>query len=145
MKTLLILVQMIIGITIFSQGNLQFNKAFDYSQSITNTTGGYLTGVDTTFVITVPNNKVWKINYAGMYVRNHTTNRMAATSYGSQVAGLFIDRNILIGEATTASMFLDNVLWLNQGTYTVKLNASQIRPNFQVISSFSGIEFNVLP
>ena len=138
MKTKLILflaALFCISLTAKAQGNLQFSQVIQQSFNQAIPTNS----MTTLSTITVPAGKVLKIETASMagntldiiqgsrlYMGNHCLWQLNYLSAG----GLIVDRNL--------------PLWLNAGTYSFQVyHQSGISVNLR--TSFSGIEFNVVP
>ena len=109
----------------FSQGNLQFNIARLESYSF-NFSGG-----DRYDTLLVPNGKVLKITSTSM-------------NYGGDNFAAFIDGFRVWGFSRDYPSYLNFPIWLPSGTYVIKVSHfSSFTIN--LIFSFSGIEFNVVP
>ena len=118
-----------------AQGNLQFSQVIQqsFNQAIPTNSMATLS------TITVPAGKVLKIETASMagnildiipgsrlYIGNHCLWQLNYLSAG----GLIVDRNL--------------PLWLNAGTYSLQVY-HQYGSSTNLRTSFSGIEFNVIP
>ena len=118
-----------------AQGNnLQFNQAFnyEYSQLCSLEDQLYTAGN-----ITVPQNKVWKITHSSVY--NSDT-----YSYSGS---LLIDNiKVTAGRlaSSSANELSNGIIWIKSGNYTVYL-VSTSTSNQTIISTISGIEFNITP
>ena len=132
---LTILTTILFSAQLSAQGNnLQFNQAFnyEYSQLCSNKDQLYTAGN-----ITVPQNKVWKITHSSVY----------NSDIYSYSASLLIDNiRVTAGrlESTTANHLSNGIIWLKSGNYTVYL-VSTSTINQTIISTISGIEFNITP
>ena len=133
-KLILTILSTITILGVNAQGNnLQFNRAFNYEYSQLCSVGDQLYSAGN---ITVPPNKVWKITHSSVY-------NTSSTSY---LASLLIDNIVVsIGRLSAGSSNSENgILWLNSGNYTVYL-VSTSAANQNIISTISGIEFNIVP
>ena len=134
-KIILTILTTITILGVNAQGNnLQFNQAFnyEYSQLCSNKDQLYTAGN-----ITVPQNKVWKITHSSVY----------NSDIYSYSASLLIDNiRVTAGrlESTTANHLSNGIIWLKSGNYTVYL-VSTSTINQTIISTISGIEFNITP
>ena len=134
-KTILTILTTITILGVNAQGNnLQFNQAFNYEYS-------QLCSIEdqlyTAGNITVPQNKVWKITHSSVY----------NSDIYSYSASLLIDNiRVTAGrlESTTANHLSNGIIWLKSGNYTVYL-VSTSTINQTIISTISGIEFNITP
>lgn len=113
-----------------AQGNLQFNqvKRLTYSGSLT-------VGTNTVSSVTVPANKVWKIESGSI-----TSNDRPFYYFN-----LMVDGQILWAQATSGVVPVAYTpIWLGAGTYNISANnaAGSAYPYNVVISA---IEFNVIP
>ena len=122
---------------LFSQGNLQFNKVWNLKYTVAapnnaNTTVG---------TITVPANKVWKIESASISI-------VAGLNYNSEKVNLYVDGHLLVlggGTSTTnAQIYSACPLWLSSGIYPI-IVANWVGSPYTTISSLSVIEFNIIP
>lgn len=134
MNKLLIFLAFIItaSISVYSQGNLQFNKVININLSTSDTT------------LTVPTNKVWKIESAGFNENMRPTN-------GCQIK-LYLQNYFLFGSqsdlsTTTLALFSNFPIWLSTGDYQLYVRYMNCNGNSipGVSSSVSIIEFNIVP
>jgi len=117
----------------FSQANLEFNTVIKYNSGVLVGSGGI-----TSFTVTVPQGKVWKITSATLGPKSGSSISCYARIDGHLVAMIEPWRN------TGSTMANDNKLqpfplWLPEGTYTV-----HIKHLSDMYFSYSGIEFNVV-
>ena len=66
MKTLILITQLIIGVTLFGQGNLQFNKAVHTEISCVNASGNQSGVIGATVSVVVPVGKTLKITSSSL-------------------------------------------------------------------------------
>lgn len=118
----------------FAQNNLQFNNAIHLSYSGTfSSTAGTLT------TITVPENKVWKIESGSVVCKNN----YSATPF---LVNIMVDKQLIYekyqGNSGNYSAFNSAPIWLGSGTYSVDfttLNGSGI----VYVAAISVLEFNI--
>ena len=122
MKKIFTLIAIVASSALYAQNNLQFNAA-KYIKIIINP-GQYVKDS----IITVPANKVWKIEGGSL---------SANTSY------LYLDDAVILANPKNVSNtlpFTPFPIWLPSGTYTLSLGTW----NFNSGSAFvSAIEFNI--
>jgi hypothetical protein len=135
----------LLGVKASAQGNLQFNQVVNFN--LTGSTNGQ-TGTLTiqTINITVPDNKVWKIESATCRISS-TVSPFVGSSTNNNVY-ILLDNN-LIGLVNISSSLLTNQLlpiWIASGNHTIQLMASIIPTSQQqVYGLVSALEFNILP
>lgn len=131
----------------FAQGNLQFNQIINYNLT------GNLNSIQTgqfqlqTISITVPANKVWKIESASCKISNASSYLWGANP-GNEVY-IFLDNNYIgIMRASTTSNNDTSILplWLTAGNHTLQLVVDIAAGATQTAYGMvTGIEFNVVP
>lgn len=133
MKKLIFIAICFISLQLFAQGNLQFNQVV-----LTEFSGNYQNRF-TAGSLTVPANKVWKIEHSGFMNYFNSPPVPVSLSANDHVA---IGNQIVYVPASIGSS--DLPLWLGPGTYTVTgyINSGSLQP---CEISISGIEFNVVP
>lgn len=136
MKKVVFLLSIIItnSISIYSQGNLQFNKVINIQSN------WLWSAYDT--VITVPINKVWKIESAGFQEKSKPIN-------GCQIK-LYLENYFLFGSQsdltnTALALFSNFPIWLSNGTYRLFVSYVNCNSNPPIKPSLSIIEFNIVP
>jgi hypothetical protein len=115
-----------------AQGNLQFSRVINYTIASQTVNTNSSTRATFNGNITVPSNKVWKIESVGVYSDN---------LYWS----IFIDRYLVYNNNPAATCKLP--LWLPSGTYDWKglyYSAGAVSVFFEG-AAFSIIEFNIVP
>ena len=147
MKKIILLISFLtIVLFSYAQGDLQFNQVI----RVTNSGSYTLTGSNGNFVITtvtVPANKVWKVESGSIAAINSTTSRW----YQAINESLYIDKQLLYstGSNVNKSDFNSPPVWLASGTYQIIASISVIGGSTpetrQIIVALSGIEFNVIP
>ena len=134
-KIILTILTTITILGVNAQGNnLQFNRAFNYEYSQLCSFEDQLYSAGN---ITVPQNKVWKITHSSVY--NSDT-----YSYSGS---LLIDNiKVTAGRlaSSSANELSNGIIWIKSGNYTVYL-VSTSTSNQTIISTISGIEFNITP
>lgn len=133
MKKLLSIGVLVISLSVSAQGNLQFNQVV-----LTEFSGNYQNRF-TAGSLTVPANKVWKIEHSGFM--NYFNSPPVPVS-GGTFDHVAIGNQIVYVPASIGSS--DLPLWLGPGTYTVTgyITSGSLQP---CEISISGIEFNVVP
>ncbi len=120
-----------------AQGNLQFNRVVNLKYSVacnnsSNTTVGN---------ITVPTDKVWKIESASI-------SALSGWYRSIDLLNLYLDGHMLVqggGNLSTSSPTYSSCpVWLSSGTYPV-IVANYTGSSYTTVSSLSIIEFNVIP
>ena len=132
MKKLLFIAMCFVSLNLSAQGNLQFNQVVSSDFS-----GSYINRF-TAGSITVPPDKVWKVEHAG-FMNYFNSPPVPANGNLDHVA---IGNHLVYVPTGTGSA--DLPLWLGPGTYSVTgyLNTGSSQP-CQI--SISVIEFNVVP
>ena len=145
MKILLLFFFLLPFSFLFSQGNLQFNRVFTY-----NLTGSFSVSaivIVQTVSITVPPNKVWKIESASDRVQG---SQSYFNGSGGTSSAIVMDNNIL--HLSRSSPYSDDQtnlpLWLAEGTHSLQLIADNLGTSCTGCIAYgmiSGIEFNIIP
>jgi len=134
-KALLILSILFIALGAKAQGNLQFNAVKRINTSIaaaavSSTTAGTLT---------VPANKVWKIESGSI------SQATGAFPNGGYPSSLFIDNQVLYSAVqVNSSNSYSSPIWLPEGTYSISVYSSASAVATFLIA-ISAIEFNIIP
>ncbi len=125
------------GLNVSAQGNLQFNQVKYFQLLLTQLSSSAFD--QTTQVVTVPANKVWKIEAASATYYSPTS--------GSAVFGgkICIDGHVLFDYANTPGGFNTLPFWLPAGTYTLALKSNTTSSTYYFNGAVSVIEFNVVP
>ena len=145
MKKLILISFLFVSTTVYSQGNLQFNRVInlEYSQRLngisSNNTGE--TGENLLESITLEENKVWKVVSAAI----SQGDRLRGDSplyVGGPGIGLFINKTLIYRTSTDLNM----PIWISSGTRNITAyNSSQSASLDPYIISLSIIEFNIVP
>ncbi len=119
-----------------AQGNLQFNQVKYMQFSVTQV--GTSSYTDATVNITVPANKVWKIETltSSTYI---SSNNLLTFSNGGRIA---IDNRLLFDANSNVQVMPH---WLPPGTYTLSIRSTTLTNGTPFYGSLSAIEFNVVP
>jgi hypothetical protein len=145
MKTIILSFFLLPFSFLFSQGNLQFNQVFNYSLSGTfnaNLTNSSAAFTMQTINVTVPINKVWKIESTSCRASISThVNSPYHTPY------LLLNNNLI--SSTDSEVTLNSVcpIWLPSGNYVIQL-LIQTSGNYAAGNAYgmiSAIEFNIIP
>lgn len=132
-----LLFSVFLGISGNAQGNLQFNQVKYFQLNLTQSSSG--TFDVTTLAITVPANKVWKIEAAAATSYSPST---GSHSFGGRIT---LDGNLLSDFYSTPGQLTNLPFWLPAGTYNLELRSSTSTPTFYFKGGVSVIEFNVVP
>ena len=124
---------------LFSQGNLQFNQVLTYSLSgTTSSTAGIYT--IQTINVTVPANKVWKIESA-----NCRASYSTVLQSNANIAYITLNNAFIVSNSTSYVMS-SFPIWLNEGNHVIQL---VVQVGTSVIGNayglVTGIEFNIIP
>lgn len=145
-KLILSVVILFLAISMYAQGNMQFNqvKRFTYSGTVSTYLGS--TGDPVTLAsVTVPSGKVWKIE-SGSIFSSYSYNGMKM--YTNDMA-LFIDNQIIsMGESVFSNTMLRNAttslpIWLGAGTYTISYYCGNSSAS-SYKAAISALEFNIV-
>jgi len=118
----------------YGQGNLQFNEVKYLPFTLTQTSTTVVQ--ETQLSVTVPVNKVWKIEAA-------CSNSINSINGASVNGKMMIDARIVFDGSGSGSLFAP--LWLPAGTYVFSLRALTTSSSTFYTGYFSVIEFNVVP
>ena len=136
MKNILFIAICFVSLKLSAQGNLQFN------QVVNPVISGQWTSNETFFgTITVPANKVWKIESASLMYSNNggpIVSSAHASGLHARIGFNRIHSNQLEFQSSTFP------IWLSEGTYDCVLVAGW-STNYQIHLGVSAIEFNVVP
>lgn len=120
-----------------AQGNLQFNQVKYIPLTVTQSGTSLYT--DATTVITVPANKVWKIESITSCVYNPSINSLSFS-----VGGRVVIDNRLVFDANTNPVPIFPY-WLPAGTYNIVHKSHSLTNGTTYYGAVSAIEFNVVP
>lgn len=125
-----------------AQGNLQFNSVKWYPLTVTQSGVTYAESITN---ITVPANKVWKIESAACNVHFSTNNYSSITAGGR----IMVDNRVVFEAYTTGgSMWTSQTflpIWLPAGNYTISIKSSTNSGSNTYNGYLSAIEFNIVP
>ncbi|MDX2001886.1 MAG: hypothetical protein SFW35_05625 [Chitinophagales bacterium] len=147
MKLIVSIFFLLVGCSIFAQGELQFNQVKFIELSLSYTTS--VVHPKTFQTITVPAGKVWKIESAIASNKDYVN----PTDYQIFYGGILTLNDKTIYNGASSGFLVGNVLpiWLPAGTYTLMLSlscntcSSGSYPATTVVGSISAIEFNIVP
>lgn len=117
-----------------AQGNLQFNRVVFMEMSVAQTSTTVYS--ETSQSITVPANKVWKIESAS------GTSLVPSSLQTGAGAGYMLINGEVISLGSNGSWL---PVWLPAGTYTLTLRSSIQNTAFTFSGFISVIEFNIVP
>ncbi len=142
MKKLILITLLALSGSVFAQGNLQFNAVKYFTFSVTQPNS--VVHAEQITNITVPANKVWKIESA------NSSYIVPAANYASIVNGgrILIDgRVIWEAYSSSSTIFYTPTLpmWLPAGSYTLSMRTSATSNGYQYVGSVTAIEFNIVP
>ena len=149
-KFLLLFLCIHIAASAYSQGNLQFNQVINLNLSGVINTGLSGNLLIQTLNVTVPANKVWKIESATTRINSSTSSPITGLSSTGNRSYIFLDNNLIgfiyqstVVLATSVSM----PFWISSGNHTFQLVAdiSSSGSPQQIYGMISALEFNVLP
>ena len=125
---------------LFSQGNLQFNQVITYSLSGTTSANGGIYTIQS-INVTVPSNKVWKIESAQCRA-SHGTSQLQNNAL---LAYISLNNAFIVSNST--SVVMSNFpIWLVEGSYVIQLLVQNTGAGSgNAYGLVSGIEFNIIP
>ena len=144
------LIILFIGIISFAQdtpGNLQFNRVInlEYTEVLDGTTSSAGDNGDNLLeILTVPENKVWKIISASITLGdNNREDNPLYLSHGSNIINLFIGGTKIMHNGITSNDQIRLPIWISSGTrnLTAYMSGSTNEPWW---FSISIIEFNIV-
>jgi hypothetical protein len=152
MKTLkngFLVMLLFLSIKASAQGNLQFNQVINVNLSGVVNTGVSGNILIQTLNVTVPANKVWKIESATTRINSSTTSPIYGLS-PSNKPYVFLDNNLIGFLNLGTSVLVTSVsmpLWISSGSHTIQLVVDISNSNSlqQVYGMVSALEFNVVP
>ncbi len=133
-----------------AQGNLQFNQVINLNLSGVVNTGLSGNILIQTLNVTVPANKVWKIEGATTRINSSSGSPIVGLSTTGNRSYIFLDNNLIgfiyqntVVLATSVSM----PFWISSGNHTIQLavdisNSTSLQ---QVYGMVSALEFNIVP
>ena len=132
-----------------AQGNLQFNQVINLNLSGVINTGVSGNLLIQTLNVTVPVNKVWKIEGATTRINSSTTSPIYGLS-PSNKPYIFLDNNLIGFLNLSTGVLVTSVsmpFWISSGNHTIQLVAdiSSSGSTQQIYGIISALEFNVLP
>jgi hypothetical protein len=135
MKKILTLLFLVISYLNYAQGNLQFNRVINHVIPAGNgNASGIITGS-----VTIPSNKVWKIESCGY------------KSAGNPYWSLILDNYVLFSYSYYPASSINPYwqppypIWLPAGTYAWKAQYYNNAAGFFEGASISIIEYNIVP
>jgi hypothetical protein len=140
----------LLGVKASAQGNLQFNQVINLNLSGVINAGLSGNLLVQTLNVTVPANKVWKIEGATTRINSSTSSPITGLSSTGNRSYIFLDNNLIgfiyqstVVLATSVSM----PFWISSGNHTFQLVAdiSSSGSPQQIYGMISALEFNVLP
>ena len=129
-KALLILSLIVLIIGAKAQGNLQFNAVKRFTNNSLTVANGVNVSAGS---ITVPADKVWKIESGSCIVTTGSPFLSCALSIGNQL--LFCG----------GTFFQSQPIWLPAGTYSVFIYNGSGSGTYTFMTNISAIEFNIIP
>ena len=134
-KALIILSILLLAIGAKAQGNLQFNAVKRINTSI----AASPSSLTTAGTLTVPVNKVWKIESGSI------SQSTGAFPNGGYPSSLYID-NQVVYSAVQVNNFnsFSSPIWLAEGTYSISVYFTAASPA-SIWIAISAIEFNIIP
>ena len=132
-----------------AQGNLQFNQVINVNLSGVINTGVSGNLLIQTLNVTVPANKVWKIEGATTRINSSTSSPIFGLSTANK-SYIFLDNNLIgfINQGTSVLVTSESMpFWISSGNHTIQLVAdiSSSGSTQQIYGMISALEFNVLP
>jgi hypothetical protein len=148
-KTGLLLMLLLLGMKTSAQGNLQFNQVINLNLSGVINTGLIGNLLIQTLNVTVPANKVWKIEGATTRINSSSSSPIFGLSTANK-SYIFLDNNLIgfINQGTSVLVTSVSMpFWISSGSHTVQLVAdiSSSGSLQQIYGMISALEFNVLP
>jgi len=137
-KSLLVSIVVVImasTLSVFSQGNnMQFNQVKHLTYSVSVNSGN--TGWSDITTVTVPANKVWKIESSSLYD--------AGANASTDAISLMLDKQLIFKGSQTGGYSPTSFgpIWLGAGTYTLKRHIG-LTGTFE--AAISILEFNLIP
>jgi len=117
-----------------AQGNLQFNRAFDTQLTVTQTSPS--TYDEVTLNVTVPANKVWKLEAASCVSYTASNNATSTAGY------ILLDKRMLSSGSTST---FNLPVWIPAGTCAFTIKTNSLSTGLVFYGHISGIEFNIVP
>ncbi len=149
-KNGLLVMMLLLGVKASAQGNLQFNQVINVNLSGVVNTGVSGNILIQTLNVTVPANKVWKIESATTRINSSTASPITGLSASANRSYIFLDNNLIGFIYQNTSVLVTSVsmpLWISSGSHTVQLvvDISSSGSLQQVYGLISALEFNVVP
>jgi hypothetical protein len=130
-----------------AQGNLQFNQVVNYNLS-GNLTNVSSTAILQTITVTVPTNKVWKIESSSCAINTTTSSPVYGINPANKLFVLLDNVPIAFNSSGNNFPSFQYPIWLNQGSHTFILVAD-ISNTTNVSTTGYGkislLEFNIIP
>jgi hypothetical protein len=124
-----------------AQNNLVFNNTIYKEFSSYNPS----TNMEDVGTFTVPTGKVWKIeSIFNSYEGDPLSNPGYSVAGGGAWSLKKVGQNFVHTIKQSELMMNNNIIWLNQGTYELKLIKSP-SPSYKFNLLLTGIEFNLIP
>ena len=142
-KLLLTITALIFSLSIYSQGNLQFNNTVNYTKflNLGSTTGNASDGHGVADQIIVPEGKIWKIT--SVFMARRDTSRNNSIYKRSEGTAKLNEIPIYVpggsSDTNTVGQAISFPIWLSSGTYELYVyNADR------AVISINALEFNVV-
>ena len=145
----LLVMMLLLGVKVSAQGNLQFNQVINLNLSGVINAGLSGNLLVQTLNVTVPANKVWKIEGATTRINSSTSSPIYGLS-ASNKPYIFLDNNLIGFLNLSTGVLVTSVsmpFWISSGNHTFQLVAdiSSSGSPQQIYGMISALEFNVLP
>lgn len=148
-KTGLLLIVLLLVVKTTAQGNLQYNQVININLSGVVNIGQIGNLLIQSLTVTVPTNKVWKIEGATTRINSSSSSPIFGLSSANK-SYIFLDNNLIgfINQGTSLLVTSDSMpLWISSGSHTIQLvvDISSSGSLQQVYGMISALEFNVVP
>ena len=132
-----------------AQGNLQFNQVINVNLSGVINTGVSGNLLIQTLNVTVPANKVWKIEGATTRINSSTSSPITGLAAANKPY-IFLDNNLIGFLNFSAGVLVTSEsmpFWISSGSHTFQLvvDISSSGSLQQVYGLISALEFNIIP
>ncbi len=143
------MMMLLLGVKASAQGNLQFNQVINVNLSGVINTGVSGNLLIQTLNVTVPANKVWKIEGATTRINSSVSSPITGLSTANKPY-IFLDNNLIGFLNLSTGVLVTSVsmpFWISSGNHTIQLVAdiSSSASTQQIYGIISALEFNVLP
>lgn len=125
-----------------AQGNMQFNQVIRTKFTVSSGSSGLLNTVGT---ISVPQNKVWKIESGSIFHEYNQIDKMEELFVDGQLLFYWIGIDYQSNQINAPFVFNSAPIWLPAGSYPITFRQQPYTTGGPFTIAISALEFNIVP